>query len=254
MDIVDNDTYHGSYIGQHKIGNKEPENDNYKGSGSEWKKQILKNNIPVKKTILKICDNIEDTNYWERYYIEQALQNGEYLWNIAKGGGGHESDKIYTEEELKQHNRERFIKWYNNNQDYVAEYRKKYYKENKEKIYKTNKEYLESHKEYYKEYRKKYYQNNKESISKQHKDYYEAHKDEMREKRKEYNKQYKIANAEKEAIRHKQYYESHKEERNNYYTRPCLYDGKTMTFRALILRLMRKNIEHPTEVAKQYLI
>lgn len=34
----------------------------------------------------------------------------------------------------------------------------------------------------------------------------------------------------------------------------CSYNGEILTFRALALRLRRKNIANPTEVAKQYLI
>ena len=103
MTILPNDLYEGIYIGQHKIGSKDPSCDNYKGSGSDWKKYIIKTKIPVKKEILRLCDNLEESNHWEKYYIEQAKQNGEHLWNLLKGGGNHEPYIRFTKEELREH-------------------------------------------------------------------------------------------------------------------------------------------------------
>ena len=220
MEIEENDIYFGSYIGQHKIGKKEPLYDGYKGSGSKWRETILKNHIPVKKTIIRLCESIEESNYWENYYIEQAKLLGECLWNVIKGGGGHEYERIYTDNEIKNH----------------------------------KKKYMEEHKEYFKEILRQYYKNNKERLSEKNKKYYEQNKDHISKVKKEYFKQYKITHAEHETERHKKYNDEHKDKRNQYYTRQCCYDGKIMTFRALALRLRRKNISNPTEVAKQYLI
>ena len=115
MRIINSNEYYGSYIGQHKIGLKDPSCDGYKGSGSVWRKQILQNHIPVEKHVIKICNNLEEANYWERFYIAQAREAGIHLWNIADGGGGHEHDRIYTADELQAHNRERYKRWYAKN-------------------------------------------------------------------------------------------------------------------------------------------
>lgn len=254
MEILENAHYCGSYIGQHKIGKKSPECDGYKGSGSMWKKYILSNHIPVKKTIIRVCDDIAETNYWEMFYIEQALQEGEYLWNIFKGGGGFEWGEKLSEEELRKRNKERFQKWYADNQTHIKEYRRKYYQENKESRCASSKKYQEDHRDYYTNYAKNYYQKNKTDLSEKKNQYYVQHKEYLNEHMRDYGKVYRSVHAEQETIRHKQYYENNKDKRDNYYCRLCLYEGKTMTFRALILRLRRKNISNPTEIAKQYLI
>lgn len=254
MEILENDTYHGIYIGQHKIGKKDPDNDGYKGSGSMWKKHILNNHIPVKKTVIRICDDIDETNFWELFYIEQAIASGEYLWNVAKGGGGHESDRIYTEEEIRQHNRERNKKWCDANREYVTQKRKQYYEKNKEHITEIKSRYRQEHEEEFREYMRKYYQDNKEELSKQKRQYYEQHKEQINERKKEYGKEYRVTHAEQETERHKKYNDEHKEERNRYYNRQCFYNGEILTFRALILRFRRQQKDNPTELAKKYLI
>ena len=165
MEIAENDTYHGVYIGQHKIGKKNPECDGYRGSGIQWKKHILSNHIPVTKTILRLCDNIEEANYWEQFYIGQAIQSGEYLWNVSKGGGAHEWDRIYTEEEIKAHNKERFNRWYESNKEHHKEHGRQYREHNKERVDLVKKRYKEEHKDFYVEYHKQYYENNKEKLS-----------------------------------------------------------------------------------------
>jgi hypothetical protein len=254
MEIVDSDLYYGVYIGQHKIGKKDPSCDGYNGSGSKWKKYILSNHVPVKKTILRLCEDIEETNYWEQYYIEEAIQSGVFLWNVVKGGGGHESDRIYTTVEIKAHDKARFQKWYEENKEHLKEYRKQYWEKNKEWMAPKKKQYSESHKELNSVYIRQYYKDNKEAITENHKQYYERNKAKLAEQRKEYGKQYRITHVEQEAKRHKKYVEEHKEEREKYYTQQCCYNGKVMTFRALTLRFRREGFSNPTELAKQYLI
>ena len=117
MNIVDDPMYFGSYIGQHKIRGKCPFNDNYKGSGREWRKYILQKGVHVEKAILRMCNSVEEANYWEQYYIESALAQGIYLWNRCKGGGSHEYDRLYTDEEIAEHRKQ---------------YKKQYYEEHKE--------------------------------------------------------------------------------------------------------------------------
>ena len=63
MEIVDCDTHHGIYIGQHKIGSKDPSCDGYKGSGSKWKREVLSKHISVEKTILRVCDDVKEANF-----------------------------------------------------------------------------------------------------------------------------------------------------------------------------------------------
>ena len=254
MDILENDSYYGSYIGQHKMGAKNPSCDGYRGSGSKWVECILKNHIPVSKTILKVCDNIEESNYWERYYIEQAEQAGTFLWNIMRGGGNHERDRIYTDDEIKAHDKARFQRWYEANKERQTEYRRKYYEHNKERVNAHKKQYEEEHREHFVEYHRRYYRENKDAASVKRKQYWQENKERFREQRKEYQKQYKETHAEYEQERNRQYYQNHKDERNQYYNRLCSYDGETLTFRALILRFNRRKVANPTETARQYLI
>lgn len=254
MEILDNNKYSGIYIGQHKIGKKEPICDGYNGSGSKWREHVLKNHIPVKKTILMLCDNINESNFWERYFIEQAEQSDEFLWNVKKGGDNHESDRIYTEEEIKAHNKERFQRWYKDNKERFIEHQRQYRKANKERLDIKKKQYEEEHKEFYKEYHKRYYQENKETISEQRKQYWIDNRERFRESRKSYFAQYKETHADYLKQKQKEYNQAHKEERKQYYQQLCCYNGEMLTLRALILRLRRRNIENPTETAKQYLI
>ena len=162
----------GSYIGQHKIGRKSPLEDGYKGSGKAWKKYILSQNIPVEKVILRMCENIEDANYWEKFYIKQAKEDGIYLWNRTKGGGSHEYNKIYTEEELKKHKKQRDKQYYEENKEHKAEYYKQYKESNKEHYKMLNKQWYEANKAQIAEQKKQYYEENKEHIAEYKKQYY----------------------------------------------------------------------------------
>lgn len=254
MEIVDCDTHHGIYIGQHKIGSKEPDCDGYKGSGCKWKRETLSKHIPVKKTILRVCDGIKETNFWERYYVEQAIQNGEFLWNVVRGGGGHEQGRAYTDEELKEHQKERFVRWYNENQEHIIEYRKQYFDKNREAIIANHKEYAEKNREFYLEHHKQYYRKNKGRLCQNSKRYHEEHKDKLNAHAKEYWKQYSATHKEQLTEKAKRYNEEHKEERSKYWSQQCCYNGETLTIRALSLRFRRKNIPNPTQEAKKYLI
>ena len=254
MDILENDTYYGAYIGQHRIGEKSPSCDGYKGSGCKWKREILKNHIPVKKTILKLCDSLEEANYWEQHYIAEAKNAGEMLWNVAKGGGGHDPYKIYTAEEIQEHNKARFYKWYESNQEHILNYRKRYYKKNKERLYAYNRKRIENDMEAEREYHRQYYQNNKERFSERSKQYYEQNKERMSEQHRKYWDQYKATHAEQIREKGRRYYAENKDKQIQYKSRPCCYNGETMTYGALTLRLRRKGISNPSEIAKQYLI
>lgn len=97
------------------------------------------------------------------------------------------------------------------------------------------------------------------------KNYNIAHKDEIRINKKEYYKahQSKLKYYAKEHRKsHQAYYEEweriHQAERRAYrkayYSRICIYNGETLTLRALINRFNRSNISHATVEAKKYLI
>ena len=83
----------------------------------------------------------------------------------------------------------------------------------------------------------------KESTRRRSKEWYKAHQNE------------KLAH-------NKAYYQAHRDERlayskaksKDYYSRLCLYNGETLTLRALSNRFFRQGIPHPTLNAKTYLI
>ena len=129
MTAITEDGTKGCYIGQHKLGKKEPIKDGYKGSGRDWKKYILSKNIPVEKEILRMCDSIEDANYWEQYYIESAKAQGIFLWNRIKGGSNHEYDRIYTDEEIAEHRKQQKKQYREANKEQIAEHQKQYMKQ-----------------------------------------------------------------------------------------------------------------------------
>lgn len=170
--------------------------DNYKGSGCKWKKYILGNHIPVKKTILRICDDIDETNFWEAFYIDQALENGDYLWNVMKGGSGHDSDRRYTKEEIQERRKAYHTKWREANREQYQEQRRQYYQNNKERIEASKKQYREKHKEKFLEYHRNYYQTNKADLSNRKRQYYYEHKEHIAEHGKAYWRQYKLTHAE----------------------------------------------------------
>lgn len=254
MDILENDKYHGVYFGQHKMSDKEPSCDGYKGSGTRWKKEILRNHVPVKKTVLKFCESVKEANYWEKYYIAQAKENGEYLWNVSAGGDGFDHEKPPTEEEQREKNKLRYSRWYAANKERNLENGRRWRSQNRERSREINRRSVEKRKDYWTDYHRQYYQDNKERLSANNKKYYEEHKEHLNECSREYFKKYRETHAEELAEKGRRYYAENKEKRNAYYNRQCSYDGKTMTFRALILKFLHQGVPHPTQVAKQYLI
>jgi hypothetical protein len=284
MNILDNPLYFGSYIGQHKIGKKEPMKDGYKGSGSDWKKYILSNHVPVEKEILCMCESIEEANKMEDYYINQYKDDGIYLWNRCKGGGNHQYDRLYTEEELKEHKKQWGKRYKEANKEKIAkqdklyrethkEQRKQYDKQYREAHKEEIKQYREDHKEHYEQYHKRWQKDHEEDLKNYRKQWYEDHREEAQEQRKEYYKnnkdrfsqwakEYRENNKEKYSQYHKQYskqwYEANKEQRKQYdkqyKSQLCEYNGKTITLHGLECRFRRMGIEHPILEAKKYLI
>ena len=58
----------------------------------------------------------------------------------------------------------------------------------------------------------------------------------------------------KESIRKYNKSDKYKEYKKQYYNQLCLYNGQTLTFKALSMRFMRKGIDNPTAEAKKYLL
>ena len=69
------------------------------------------------------------------------------------------------------------------------------------------------------------------------------------ERHKEYVKEYN-----KEYHKYDKYKESHKKSNNKYNNQLCFYKGETLSLNALVLRLRRAGVEHPTIEAKKYLL
>ena len=82
-----------------------------------------------------------------------------------------------TEEQKKQHNKQRRKVYYKNNKEYIIEHNKKYRQNNKE----NNKEYM-----------KEYYENNKEKIKEYKKEYNKQYIQNNKEKRKKYQEEYRF--------------------------------------------------------------
>jgi hypothetical protein len=105
----------------------------------------------------------------------------------------YEDNKEYIKEYKKQHyeeNKEEIYKkrqmWYDENKEKVRVYNEEYREENKEKIKEQKKIYKEEHKEEYRERDAKYYDENKDVIKIKQKVYQEENKEKITEQRKEY--------------------------------------------------------------------
>jgi len=105
----------------------------------------------------------------------------------------YEDNKEYIKEYKKQHyeeNKEEINKknqiWYEENKEKVRLYNEQYREENKEKINEQKKIYKAEHKQEYKERDAKYYAENKEEIKAKQKIYQEENRDKIMAQRKEY--------------------------------------------------------------------
>jgi hypothetical protein len=105
----------------------------------------------------------------------------------------YEDNKEYIREYKKQHydeNKEEITiknkEWYENNKEKVKIYNQEYREENKEKIKEQKKIYKKEHIEEYKERDAKYYAENKDQIQTKQKIYQEENKDKILKQRKEY--------------------------------------------------------------------
>jgi len=105
----------------------------------------------------------------------------------------YEDNKEYIKEYKKQHyeeNKEEINKkgqmWYEENKEKVSLYNQKYQEENKEKIKEQKKIYKEEHKEEYRERDAKYYAENKDELKIKQKVYQKENKEKITEQRKDY--------------------------------------------------------------------
>lgn len=78
------------YIGKHKLPKgKTPENDNYFGSGTIWKKIFKKHPDECVKVVIDTADTEDKINLLEKKYIKHYKDvYGEFCVNIAEGGSG----------------------------------------------------------------------------------------------------------------------------------------------------------------------
>ena len=113
--------------------------------------------------------------------------------------------------------------YYEDNKEYIKEYKKQYYEENKEDVNKKNKSWYEENKEVVRLYNEKYREENEEKIKEQKKIYKEAHKEEYKERDAAYYREnkdeikikqqlYQEENKEKISKQRKEYYNKNIEE------------------------------------------
>jgi hypothetical protein len=109
--------------------------------------------------------------------------------------------------------------YYEDNKEYIKEYKKQYYEENKEEVNKKNKSWYEENKEQVRLYNEKYREENEDKIKAQKAIYKEAHKEEYKERDAAYYRE----NKDEIKIKQKLYQEENKEkilkQRKEYYNK-----------------------------------
>ena len=144
--------------------------------------------LPEDKDISFFTNILNEACNWfkdvgEDVVIESVYDEKEY----------YEDNKEYIREYKKQHyeeNKEEITlkkkEWYENNKEKVKIYNQEYREENKEKINEQKKIYKKEHIEEYKERDAKYYAENKNEIQTKQKIYQEENRDKILKQRKEY--------------------------------------------------------------------
>ena len=117
-------------------------------------------------------------------------------------------EKVYDERE-----------YYEDNKEYIKEYKKQHYEENKEEINKKNKEWYEDNKEEVKIYNKEYREKNKETLQEQKKIYREEHIDEYKERDAKYYTENKDEIQKKQKIYQEENKEKIKNQRKEYFNK-----------------------------------
>lgn len=155
------------YIGKHSTSNLD---DGYLGSSKHLKSAIkLYGKENFQREILVFCDSEQDAYIKEAELVTMEVVNDPNSYNKMPGGEG--SHRRFTDEELKEHLREKNRKWYEANR----EHKREYYKDNREK----RQEYYEANREHILEQKRVYNQTHRERIRERKQEYYEAHRDEI---------------------------------------------------------------------------
>lgn len=143
---------------------------------------IIENNLTIE-------EGIEREKYWINHYRNST----NYSVLNKSCGGQYGRKKIYSKDEIKQHQKE----YYQKNRDKILEYSKNYSKNHKRKL-------TEKRKEYNKRYNKNYQKEHKEEILNKKKQYRKEHREEYLAQRKK--------NREKILAYKRKYREKHREE------------------------------------------
>ena len=146
--------------------------------------------LPEKCEISLFTKVVDDACNWFNDVSEDVVIE---RLNDGKDKEYYEDNKEYIKEYKKQHyeeNKEEINKkgkaWYEENTEEVRIYNQKYREENKDKIKEQKAIYKEAHKEEYKERDAAYYRENKEEITIKQKLYNEKNKDNILAQRKKY--------------------------------------------------------------------
>ena len=109
--------------------------------------------------------------------------------------------------------------YYEDNKEYIKEYKKQYYEENKEEINKKGIAWYEDNKEKVQEYNKQYQEDNKDKIKAQKAIYKETHKEEYKERDAKYYREHKDEIKIKQNIYQEENKEKILKQRKEYYNK-----------------------------------
>ena len=136
------------YIGKHSTDNL---NDGYLGSGILLKNALKKyGKDQFDREIICFCRDEQEVYAKEHEIVTQEVVNDPMSYNLRQGGEG--SQKIYSEEEAKEHMKESDKKYYQTHKDRYRETAQKYYQSNKEYFRKHQRAWRLKHQEYNREY------------------------------------------------------------------------------------------------------
>lgn len=140
--------------------------DGYMGSGKLLKVAFKKYGAEnFTKVILEFFDTAAEAYEREAELVTMKEVNDPMCYNIKRGGeGGRE--KIFTDEELREHKREQDRRYQQNNKDSL----RIYYREER------------------REYRRQYNRDNREGRAEYMKEYHQINKDQLREYQHEYDR------------------------------------------------------------------
>ena len=135
------------------------------------------------KVVNEVCDLFNDVD--EDVVIERLTDDKDKEYYEDNKEYIKEYKKQYYEENKEEINK-KGIAWYEDNKEKVQEYNKQYQEDNKDKIKAQKAIYKETHKEEYKERDAKYYREHKDEIKIKQNIYQEENKEKILKQRKEY--------------------------------------------------------------------